>query len=290
GKNDVSDPQRENYLDNKSRNLSDKAEANNVTIHSIALGAGADRDLLKDITTENGTYEEASAGELVELFEDIIGDIKREQKETKRRDTGGTDTKIVTRSSNSGAIEEIYDLTFNVTNFQTNDEFAVNITENIQRNITVNGTTRTRNVSVSLWRLTVDNSLPSDRYEVRLRYNNSGDSGMWDWENKTYDPPSVPPSPPTGINDTSEYVYFDVMGNEMEGPPVTRNGGIDLHPEVITDNYPVSFKMENTPPGDVPSGVTGVANGTFSLDFKPVNGNYTSLEKNDASSVLNTGV
>lgn len=223
----------------------DTAASNNIKIFTISFGSEADQELMQEIADRtNGTHMVADSGDLVDILQEIIGDIKDEQPPQ-------TETRTVHEPTLSEPIEKIYDLRLQVQNFTNQESISVNITNTTKDPVTGNNTTR------SVWKYTVNNTGPSG-YEVSI--NSDFDSSI----NKVQ-------TIPDDINDSDNNVTltmdFDNNVFKVDRNETSQIFDLSSDADVIKDNSPVSFSLENG---------NKSAKGTFRFEFLPVGGSLDS--------------
>ncbi|MCX2819519.1 VWA domain-containing protein [Haladaptatus sp. F3-133] len=283
---DGEDPYPDDYLENND-------DYENVTVHAIALGEGADDDMMEEIANPDGgdsvrpegVFESSNDPEEAKgIFEDVIGSINKDRGNTTQgidaiNDTGnvtgvsnnvtagGDDGEFenVTLEADAGVIQKIYDLGMNITNFSGTGTYSLNLTD------AEDGVGET-----VIWGMTVDNNFTGTKTQVRFR---ADDDIVEDYDDDDEFLESTF-NVSADFSESSVYASVELAPNPRfkmangSGVKFSSNDDYDIT-RVIDDviqpqiNSGVAVKMGtgNTPEAE--------ANGTFSFDFKPVGGNFS---------------
>jgi hypothetical protein len=301
---------------------SNTGKYDDIYIHSVVLGSSAanDQDAVEDMaalandpnpdlssssvdpSSLPSTTPDRPEGTLIAsddpsdaegIFEDIIGNIEDDT------DTGDNvtsspnpDVELKTQgTSNSGALEEIYDARMNITDFNGNGSYVLKFTD-----------TDDDDNEVVAWQMKVD-SIFTGPDKVEFSSETNGDL------NATVDTDS----PNQNVSDPGEYIWMDLRN---KGPkPMFDVGSLstgDIETQLQSDGVPSSIsspkdymeaawsEVEDEIEGknsetDYTEGVSIVAefkqgtldgkfngkeetaNGTFSLEFKPIDGNFSKV-------------
>jgi hypothetical protein len=259
--------------------------------------SAVDPSTLPDTTSArpNGTLiasDDPSDAE--DIFEDIIGNIEDDTDTGNNVSSNSTDEELQTEeTSNSGVVEEIYDARMNVTDFNGNGSYVIKFTD-----------TDNNDNEFSAWQMKLNSTATGpDKIEFSSTINTTGKL------NATIETSS----PNENISDPSEYVWMDLRNKDSK--PMFDVGSLsagDIRTQLQSDGVPSSIsspndymeaawsEVENEMVGsnsvtDFTEGVSIVtefkqgtpdgkwdgkeeaANGTFSLEFKPVDGNLTKV-------------
>jgi hypothetical protein len=284
-------PYPDDYLENNA------AAYENITVHAIALGSGANEDMMEDIAKPDGddpvrpegVFESSNDPEdAKDIFEDVIGSINEDRGDTTQGidaindsgnvtgvrnnvTAGGDDGNFdnVTLEANAGAIQKIYDLGMNFTEFNGTGTYSLNLTN-------VDGGAGEKVV----WGMTVDNNFSDGempKTQVRFRADDSIVSEYDDDEEFLEDTFNVS----NNFSKSSAYASVELAPDpnfEMaddDGVKFSSNGDYNItrvideviQPEITENGVAVEMGTGNTPEAE--------ANGTFSFDFKPADGNFS---------------
>ena len=283
---DGEDPYPDEYLENND-------DYENITVHAIALGEGADDDMMEEIANPDGgdsvrpegVFESSNDPEEAKgIFEDVIGSINKDRGNTTQgidaiNDTGnvtGVSNNVtaggdagnfenVTLEADAGVIQKIYDLGMNITEFRGTGTYSLNLTD------AEDGVGET-----VIWGMTVDNNFTGTKTQVRFR---ADDDIVEDYDDDDEFLESTF-NVSADFSESSVYASVELAPNPRfkmangSGVKFSSNDDYDIT-RVIDDviqpqiNSGVAVKMGtgNTPEAE--------ANGTFSFDFKPVGGNFS---------------
>jgi hypothetical protein len=298
----------EDYIQNNAGKYDD------IYIHSVVLGSSAanNQDAVEDMAAlandpnpdlSNSAVDPSSLpsttsarpkGTLIAsddpsdaegIFEDIIGNIEDDTDTGNNVSSNSTDEELETQvTSNSGVVEEIYDTRINVTDFNGNGSYVMKFTDTYSSNDT----------EFSAWQMKI-NSTFTGPDEIEFRSDTNGDL------NATVETDS----PNENISDPGEYVWMDLKNKDSK--PMFDVGSLstgDIETQLQSDGVPSSISSPNDYmeaawseiENEMESGGVSIvtefeqgtldgnwngkeetANGTFSLEFKPVDGNFTKV-------------
>jgi len=171
-----------------------------------------------------------------------------------------------TTVANSGVVEEIYDFRMNVSDFTSNGTYRINIVD-------TNATTGNEEL---IWRMDVDNKMADNDagttgYEVK--FSSETDNSLNATLQRTFEGNLSDDVSP------DEYVWFDLTGKDSDRPRLKMgpSGPDEDDYDMEAAWQEISEQMDD---GGVAIQTTeinpfGQVNGTFSLDFRPLNGNFS---------------
>jgi hypothetical protein len=297
---EFADPEPTDYINN------DGGEYDETFVHTVGLGADADavEDTLEELANSDGLDSDRPEGTSIidddpskaeDIFSDIIGSIEEERGNvTEGIDTGAGNGSVVAVGSNvstetndkefdveldtsGGAIEKIYDLGMNVTEFDGKGEYGLILTDT------------SAGIGTEIWNMTVDNNVSADDDDVETQVRFRADDEIVD----EYDSVTIEDTINTSadLTDTPEHVRIQLAPNP-NFELVNESGGVEHSSDVdydmtdiVTNVIQPEINISN-PDAVTDGGVAiktrdagaGGANGTFSFDFKPINGNFSLVE------------
>ena len=214
-----------------------------------------------------------------DIFDDIIGSIEDTTDVNDNATAGTPDPDLnlsVEITSNSGVIEEIDDARMGFDTFTGNGTYRLAFTD-----------TDGSGNEVTAWEMVVNNTMATSSIGYKVEF--SSETHDDDSLNKTLTYPDPSRSDPVlNLSDPSQYVWLDLTGkdstrprlnvsgirsSDMSNPDQLDNTTQDYMQEAwqeVKDEMPVAIVTEETNP-------FGEVNGTFSLEFKPVNGNFSKV-------------
>lgn len=285
---DFSEPEPEDYIEEH------EDEYENVFIHTVALSTSGsiNEDTLEKLANEDGEYSDVRPNgtsiqsenpeDAEELFKDIIGEIEDET-EIRENATGTTpdpDKKLKSDTIlSSGTVERIDDVRMNVTDFTGFGDYIVRFTD------TNSGS---REIA---WEMTINNTNMSSvpitgepptnvGYKLEFRSDTNSDLNDDIYINHT----------PTGRNlsQPGEYVWLDLTNKNKSKPRLDTGSSFsnsfddhsdkteymkeawqevrdETEPKYGGDGIAISAEERN---------IQGSVRGIFSLEFKPIGGNF----------------
>ncbi|MDZ7688298.1 MAG: vWA domain-containing protein [Halobacteriales archaeon] len=227
-----------------------------------------DWEAVNDPNRVNGTLIASDdPADAENIFDNIIGSIEDEtefeEPNSSITDPGNDVSGTVV--ANSGVVEEIYDFRMNVTDFTSNGTYRINIVD----------TDDSGNQEL-IWRMDVDNKMADNDastpgYEVE--FGSETDNSLNATLQRTFEGNLSDDVSP------DEYVWFDLTGKDSDRPrfKMGPSGPDEDDYNMEAAWQEISDQMDD---GGVAIETTelnpyGQVNGTFSLDFKPLNGNFS---------------
>ena len=257
-------------------------EFEDTFIHAVALGSDADEEPMEILGNEDNEFSDVrpsgtfiasdDPADAEDIFTDIIGSIQDETEfenvtsETPDEDEEFTVDEVV----NSGAVEDIEDTRLGVTDFVGNGTYELSFVDTDE-----DGDEET------VWGMTVENNPNEDEYTVEFVSETHGTAAL----NETFTRSQ------NDLSHEDEYVWIDLTGKDddrdrfemgKDGYNETdydvEEAWQEVQNELVGPGDGVAIVSGHIPNPDWEGGVEAQqADGVFSFDFTPLEGDFTKI-------------